>query len=188
MERQAFFFEAFPSSVTIKRWDAKLEDFAPGHGLVDDKERDRYIEGVRRFDFDANLGAYNFDDMPRWKQLSSFVTVDVLSNLGIALGAILAGGDASRVDELESLPYRKRQAEMQQAGSSSNVVPFHEHLPRVAQFAVLPQVYTGTDPALRTRWHMDGTYKLGEMLHRSSTVCDGRFKGASFALLNPQSL
>ncbi len=41
----------------MKKWNKSTEDFEED-SAIDQDETERYAEGVRRYDFDASLGAY----------------------------------------------------------------------------------------------------------------------------------
>eukprot|EP01118_Nematostelium_gracile_P007199 TRINITY_DN2330_c0_g1_i2.p1 TRINITY_DN2330_c0_g1~~TRINITY_DN2330_c0_g1_i2.p1 ORF type:complete len:241 (+),score=71.28 TRINITY_DN2330_c0_g1_i2:312-1034(+) len=48
---------------------------------MDEEENERYAQSVLNFEFDRHLGAYPTDDLQKWKNLSSFITVDIFQKL-----------------------------------------------------------------------------------------------------------
>ena len=62
------------SQVIVRKWDEKIEDLEP----LNEEEEERYIEGVRRMDFDQGLGAFpNDESYITWKQLTSCISKNV---------------------------------------------------------------------------------------------------------------
>ena len=61
----------------MKRWNLQDEDF----DTVVGEERDRYVEGVRRYDFDASLGLYPDESYKAWKGAVYYITPEILDRL-----------------------------------------------------------------------------------------------------------
>lgn len=81
--RSGFFLNFLPSQVRILKWNPSSEDFDIDTELNHD-EMSRYKEGVKRFDFDRFLGAYDRDEKKRlekWKTLSFHINPRLLEIL-----------------------------------------------------------------------------------------------------------
>lgn len=63
----------------MRRWSAEIDVFEQ----LDVDEAERYILGVRRGDFFLNLGPYPDQFIPRWKELSCYVTKDVVERIEV---------------------------------------------------------------------------------------------------------
>ncbi|CAI2365948.1 unnamed protein product [Moneuplotes crassus] len=76
-EKFGFFHYFNKSEVVVKTWNNQHECF---EGLPEGEEL-AYIEGVRNYAFDQNLGAYSQVEYSQWKCLSNYLTKEVISRL-----------------------------------------------------------------------------------------------------------
>ncbi|PRP84601.1 hypothetical protein PROFUN_09274 [Planoprotostelium fungivorum] len=77
--RSSLFMLLKPGQVRLLRWNTSTEDYDLDEEL-DQEEVSRYINGVRKFDFDRFLGPYP-SDSERWKTLSLYITSHVMHHL-----------------------------------------------------------------------------------------------------------
>mmetsp|Transcript_24368 Transcript_24368/g.29755 ORF Transcript_24368/g.29755 Transcript_24368/m.29755 type:complete len:463 (-) Transcript_24368:966-2354(-) len=111
--------------VSIKRWDATTEDFATSSGMSTEEE-ERYKFGVKRMDFDSNLGAYQPEGFGRWLSLTEFINQEVLKRCSLDTNVIISPGDPSIADDLDK--------------SDSTMVPFFQNVARAPRFTELPDL------------------------------------------------
>ncbi|GAQ89890.1 hypothetical protein KFL_005740010 [Klebsormidium nitens] len=70
-----FFVVLKQGQVVVRQWDAPEERLA---ALTDEDQVDRLAGGVRTFQFDAELGAYDLHKYAAWQTLSNFITDEVV--------------------------------------------------------------------------------------------------------------
>jgi A1 cistron-splicing factor AAR2 len=76
--RLGFFVNLARGEVCVRQWDSKADALLP---LPDQDQAQRLAHAVRRFEFDARLGAYPRDSYSRWVALSQYITPTVLTRL-----------------------------------------------------------------------------------------------------------
>jgi A1 cistron-splicing factor AAR2 len=86
--------------VSVFRWDKESEELVR---LGDADEESRYADGVRQFDFDANLGPYPVDLASEWQELTRLATPAILAKVEPVARAIRSkraeyDGDANLQD------------------------------------------------------------------------------------------
>lgn len=61
----------------VRKWDPELQ------GFINLSEADEvcYQEGVRNFDFDKNLGAYDRSEHSKWLSLSNYISQKVIDKI-----------------------------------------------------------------------------------------------------------
>lgn len=64
----------------MRQWNGEDETFETM--LADEEER--YVGGVRNLDFLGNLGPYPMEWWPRWKELSRFMSKDVIERMEVS--------------------------------------------------------------------------------------------------------
>lgn len=64
----------------MKRWDRAEENFIPDDKM-DNDETERYVRGVRHYDFDQFLGPYPAEACAKWKFLAHYITPTLLGRL-----------------------------------------------------------------------------------------------------------
>ncbi|KAL1811567.1 hypothetical protein ACET3Z_021632 [Daucus carota] len=73
----AFFFDATPSQVIVRRWNAEEECFIK----LSEEEEERYAQAVRSLEFDRELGPYALDQFKEWKVLSNYITQSTIERI-----------------------------------------------------------------------------------------------------------
>eukprot|EP01130_Rhizamoeba_saxonica_P018385 TRINITY_DN9176_c0_g1_i1.p1 TRINITY_DN9176_c0_g1~~TRINITY_DN9176_c0_g1_i1.p1 ORF type:complete len:367 (+),score=68.09 TRINITY_DN9176_c0_g1_i1:39-1139(+) len=68
------------NEVKVWKWDPLQEDFITEQ-LMDKDEVDRYKAGVKRFDFDSNLGPYPVQLFKRWYNLSNHINSSTITEI-----------------------------------------------------------------------------------------------------------
>ncbi|GAA0146365.1 RNA splicing factor [Lithospermum erythrorhizon] len=71
------FIDAKPSEVIIRKWDNKEERLLK----IPEEEEERYIEAVKRLEFDRQLGPYTLDQYGEWNRLSNYITKSTIDRL-----------------------------------------------------------------------------------------------------------
>lgn len=65
--------------VIVRNWNANEELFE----CISKEEEERYVGGVRNNDFDGNLGPYPIEWCQRWKELSQFISKEVIERIEV---------------------------------------------------------------------------------------------------------
>ena len=76
-EKFGFFIHFSPSQVVVKKWNKEHECFES----LPESEDIAYTEGVRKYEFDSNLGAYSQAEYQQWNCLSNFISKNVIEAL-----------------------------------------------------------------------------------------------------------
>merc|ERR1712130_944381 len=76
--RSGFFRFMRPQEVSIFQWDHESEELAP---LESSDEQVRYADGVRNFDFDANLGPYPLELRAQWTELTRHASAGLVNKI-----------------------------------------------------------------------------------------------------------
>lgn len=71
--RMGFFVHLAAQEVLVRRWDKSTESLVE----IPADEAHRYAEGVRHFEFDANLGPYPLNTYQKWLSLTNLITKQV---------------------------------------------------------------------------------------------------------------
>ena len=66
--------------VIVKRWSKVDESFLP-ESKMDRDDVERYVQGVRNYDFDQYLGAYPVEACAKWQYLAFYISPAVLEKL-----------------------------------------------------------------------------------------------------------
>ena len=114
-----YFVKTVPGMVQVQRFESSSESFVR---MPEGAELENYKAGVRRFDFDSGLGAY--EENAQWGEVSSFVSEEVLLRCGVPLGQTIVPGDLYDSKHEHKSP----------------VVPFFEGAPRAANFTLMMEL------------------------------------------------
>jgi len=76
--RSGFFLFMRPRDVAVLRWDPETEELVR---LANAEEEARYADGVRGFDFDANLGPYPLELDSQWQELTRHATAELVDKI-----------------------------------------------------------------------------------------------------------
>ncbi|KAM3393488.1 hypothetical protein ACQJBY_014289 [Aegilops geniculata] len=99
-----FFLTTHPSQVVVRKWDAQEERLV----TLSEEEEIRYSEAVKRFEFDDQLGPYNLDSFGDWKQLSSYLSQNVIERLEPIGGEITIALETSWMDRAPQTEMERR--------------------------------------------------------------------------------
>lgn len=76
--RSGFFLYMRPQDVAVLRWDPETEELVR---LDNQDEEMRYADGVRGYDFDANLGPYPHELDTQWQELTRHATAELVDRI-----------------------------------------------------------------------------------------------------------
>ncbi|XP_066348471.1 uncharacterized protein [Miscanthus floridulus] len=102
-----FFLTTHPSEVIVRKWDVQDERLIK----LSEEEDIRYSEAVRRFEFDDQLGPYNLDSYGDWKQLSNYLSPNVIDRLEPIGGEITIAWESSWLDRAPQSDMERRLVE-----------------------------------------------------------------------------
>ena len=95
--RTGFWINIGAGEVIVRRWGTNEEQILPvGVDYLDD-ERESFIAGVRRMEFDDRLGPYPVDQLSVWNRLTSFIsthTVDRIQSVSQVVVSSAAAEDS----------------------------------------------------------------------------------------------
>lgn len=76
--KQGFFIEVNKNKlIHIRKWDNELEDFV----ILKEEDEKNFSIGITNLEFDAFLGNYPFDQIETWKELSNYITGDIIDKI-----------------------------------------------------------------------------------------------------------
>eukprot|EP00850_Spirogloea_muscicola_P018863 SM000177S03196 [mRNA] locus=s177:236766:240520:+ [translate_table: standard] len=108
-----FFVHLARAQVLVRHWNPQEERLVALH---DSAEDERYVRGVRNFDFDSFLGPYDIDHFGTWQRLSSFITAAVIERLEPVGGDITLMAEKAMVDAGPATKHEKSLEEHLQRG------------------------------------------------------------------------
>lgn len=76
--RSGFFLYMKPQDIAVLRWDTETEELVR---LENQDEELRYADGVRGYDFDANLGPYPHELDSEWQELTRCATAELVDKI-----------------------------------------------------------------------------------------------------------
>jgi len=76
--RSGFFLFMHPKDIAVLRWDPEMEELVR---LENQDEEMRYADGVRGYDFDANLGPYPHELDAQWQELTRHATAELVDRI-----------------------------------------------------------------------------------------------------------
>jgi A1 cistron-splicing factor AAR2 len=94
--RQGQFLHTSKSEVIVRHWDSKNEEIAPKDSLSDGA-RLQLIEALNRGRLNEKLGPYPLSDEHLWKNLTSFITPEVLRHCNCCAGACILSNDSADI-------------------------------------------------------------------------------------------
>lgn len=98
-----------------------MEDF---YDQMPDDEMDRFADGVKRFEFDSYLGAYQEDHYSDWISLSNFINpkvLNILEPVGKKISSLLDTGEYGKEEiKKEAKKNAKAQSEFKELSEETN--------------------------------------------------------------------
>lgn len=161
--RTSFFVNIVKGDVFVLKWDAKMEAFE----ILGRGDAAPYVEGVKTFQFDANLGTYPHEKKGQWSQLSEHITNDLVLKLQPIGAQIVASGKALTREEQRQLDEAMQEMGIQDESRQEEIDKFvseaqcyYTTVPR----ALIPR---GSTPAQITSIHMDRSPVLEHMIQKN---------------------
>lgn len=148
--RTSFFIYIHDQDILIRKWNPEEEQFYP-EDKVDEDEMLRYAHGVKRLDFDNNLGAYPMDTYKKWLSLSNFITEDLMKRLQ-PIGAVI---DSS------SKPLTQKEKELLKEDVS---IPASPRNARKPFYTKIPKRIKCSDPKLVAKYNFDKSYIFNQVI------------------------
>eukprot|EP00747_Dinoflagellata_sp_TGD_P193782 gnl/TRDRNA2_/TRDRNA2_60424_c0_seq1.p1 gnl/TRDRNA2_/TRDRNA2_60424_c0~~gnl/TRDRNA2_/TRDRNA2_60424_c0_seq1.p1 ORF type:complete len:423 (+),score=84.04 gnl/TRDRNA2_/TRDRNA2_60424_c0_seq1:55-1269(+) len=189
--RTGFFLCLRPRDVAVFRWDPDGEEL---RRLDDREEEARYADGVRGFDFDANLGPYPISLNTEWAELTRHASGGLVSRIEPIAKAVRSkrAGDGSAVgvtglslddpdpcgeedtpatDDVAMVDANESAQEVSQRATTTSISLSSQMEPNEGGglfFTTVPRARKrkGATPSETTMLHMDRSVQLEEMLNR----------------------
>ncbi|XP_073116266.1 uncharacterized protein [Elaeis guineensis] len=98
------FLTTQPAEVVVRRWHQQDERLMK---LSEDEEY-RYSDAAKRFEFDQQLGPYALDHYGAWKQLSSYITKNVIERIEPIGGDITIAYESGIIDKAPKTAMERR--------------------------------------------------------------------------------
>ncbi|ONM18939.1 AAR2 protein family [Zea mays] len=114
-----FFLTTHQSEVIVRKWDVQEERLIK----LSEEEDIRYSEAVRHFEFDDQLGPYNLDSYGDWKQLSDYLSPNVIERLEPIGGEITIAWESSWMDKAPQSDMERRLVEQLREGKFAKNAP-----------------------------------------------------------------
>ncbi|KAF8048252.1 hypothetical protein N665_2591s0007 [Sinapis alba] len=186
-----FFIDVAPSQVIVRKWNQQDEWLAK----VSEEEEERYSQAVKSLEFDKHLGPYNLSQYGTWKDLSNYITKDVVEKFEPVGGeitviyesAILEGGPKTEMERALDAQMKKSKSG---ASSSSTEQPkgnrfYYTSIPRIVK-------HKGISGQELTSLNLDKTQLLEIVLSKeykaSEDLLLGELQFSFVAFLMGQSL
>eukprot|EP01116_Phalansterium_solitarium_P010923 TRINITY_DN26519_c0_g1_i1.p1 TRINITY_DN26519_c0_g1~~TRINITY_DN26519_c0_g1_i1.p1 ORF type:complete len:307 (+),score=74.75 TRINITY_DN26519_c0_g1_i1:126-1046(+) len=166
--RIGFFVDVHPGEVFVRRWSPATEDFLE-LSEMDKAEVERFIEGVRKFEFDQFLGPYPTQTLQQWTKLSNFITplvLEVLEPVGKKISSVY-----DKIDPKEA-PFLPPDLN---AESNAKHRPFFSDVGRGAPKGLTPQEVT--------RFHLDKSSLIDRVSERYKGDARGLLGELQFAFV-----
>ncbi|KAL8161138.1 hypothetical protein V2J09_012627 [Rumex salicifolius] len=183
-----FYFESAPSEVVVRKWNTQEERLV----RVSDEEGERFSEAVKRLEFDRQLGPYTLTEYGKWKQLSSYITKDIIGSIEPIGGEITIACESRLVDTMPKTT--KEKALTEQLRNSKFAKSFDKDDRRSCFYTQIPRVIKqkGIGGVELTSMNMDKTHLLESILVKEYEGNEDRLLGelqfAFIAFLMGQSL
>jgi A1 cistron-splicing factor AAR2 len=116
--RQGFFFYSKKNELLVRSWDANNEQILP-HSKLSAEQTSALEEALRRGTLNPQLGPYPLEQHSHWRNLSNFISREVLQRAGCGPNCLLDPGEAP---ELEA---EIRMQQDSQQGSSPRLQDLH---------------------------------------------------------------
>lgn len=136
--RQGFFIMVGNKDIHVKRWDSSQEEILPRHDLSEESLRNLH-HALAVGELNAFLGPYPLQQHHTWRNITNFISLDVLNRADCLLCSLLYPGDDSDVLVLERTP---AQSTRNKHGSSTSeaVKPYFPDSARIARFSDLQMI------------------------------------------------
>jgi len=127
MFKVGFFIFAKPGDVIVKKWDEELQDFID---IDNTEEGGRFRSSAKNLELDFYLAAYPLERANLWKELSSYITPDVLDKLEPIGKKILSTGaeynNREMEEEVEGEVDEKKEAKKEEFNAIGGTIYFTE--------------------------------------------------------------
>lgn len=136
--RQGFFIMVGNKDIHVKRWDSSQEEILPRIDLSEASLRNlRHSLAIG--ELNEYLGPYPLQQHHTWKNITNFISVDVLERTDCSLCSLIYPGDDSDVLVLERTPAQTTRNK--HGGHSSEAVkPYFPDSARIARFSDLQMI------------------------------------------------
>ncbi|XP_064985493.1 uncharacterized protein LOC135625095 isoform X1 [Musa acuminata AAA Group] len=111
-----FFLTTHPAEVVVRKWHHQEERLIK----VSEDEEGRYSEAVRRLEFDPHLGPYALDRHGEWKQLSNYITQNIIERIEPIGGDIMIAYESGLIDRVPISVMERRLMEQLKDSKFSN--------------------------------------------------------------------
>ena len=125
--RQGFFLEFSGPQIMIKQWDTVQEEISPT-SEISEASYNQLIKDLDRGALNDNLGPYPIHQHHIWKNVSNFISADVLARADCSPGTLIYPGDDSDISERIPTTKQKMRPPIQA------MKPFYPGAARVANF------------------------------------------------------
>jgi len=135
--RQGFFIMVGSKDILVKRWDSSQEEILPRHDLSEESLRGLH-HALAVGELNAFLGPYPLQQHHTWRNITNFISLDVLNRADCSLCSLIYPGDDSDVLVLERTP-------AQSSRSKGNTIteavkPYFPDSARIARFSDLQMI------------------------------------------------
>eukprot|EP00201_Polytomella_parva_P023203 CAMPEP_0175043886 /NCGR_PEP_ID=MMETSP0052_2-20121109/3469_1 /TAXON_ID=51329 ORGANISM="Polytomella parva, Strain SAG 63-3" /NCGR_SAMPLE_ID=MMETSP0052_2 /ASSEMBLY_ACC=CAM_ASM_000194 /LENGTH=177 /DNA_ID=CAMNT_0016307061 /DNA_START=40 /DNA_END=570 /DNA_ORIENTATION=+ len=86
--------------VSVWRFDGSTEEL---EGIINEDEKERFVEGVRRHDFDSGMAPYDLARLHQWRMLAQFISEPVIKKLSPISGVISVMAEGVEEEEEETI-------------------------------------------------------------------------------------
>jgi len=136
--RQGFFIMVGNKDIHVKRWDSSQEEILPRIDLSESSLRNLH-HSLAIGELNEYLGPYPLQQHHTWKNITNFISLDVLDRADCSLCSLIYPGDDSDVLVLERTPAQTTRNK--HGGHSSEAVkPYFPDSARIARFSDLQMI------------------------------------------------
>ncbi|KAK1320747.1 hypothetical protein QJS10_CPA03g00497 [Acorus calamus] len=183
-----FFITAKPSEVIVRKWHQQEERLIK---LFEDEE-ERYVVAVKKMEFDHQLGPYALDRYGEWRQISNYITKDIVERIEPIGGEITIANEAGLIDTVPKTAMERNLVE--QLRNSKFSKPAEKSHKRGCYYTSIPHVikHKGMSVEELTSLNLDKTQLLETTLMKDFGGAEDKLLGelqfAFIAFLMGQSL
>ncbi|XP_010528522.1 PREDICTED: protein AAR2 homolog isoform X2 [Tarenaya hassleriana] len=184
-----FFVDAGPSQAIVRKWDHQEERLTK----VSEEEEERYAQAIRNLEFDRYLGPYNLSQYATWKQLSNYITKDIVEKIEPVGGeitviyesSILKGGPKTSMEKALDEQLKTSKFKVTSIEQSTGQRCYYTSIPRIIK-------RKGMSGQELTSMNLDKTQLLESILSKeyggSEELLLGELQFSFVAFLMGQSL
>ncbi|KAK1298743.1 hypothetical protein QJS10_CPB14g00318 [Acorus calamus] len=183
-----FFVTAKPSEVIVRKWHQQEERLIK----LSEDEEERYVVAVKKMEFDHQLGPYALDRYGEWRQISNYITEDIVERIEPIGGEITIANEAGLIDTVPKTAMEKNLVE--QLRNSNFSKPAEKSYKRGCYYTSIPNVikHKGMSVEELTSLNLDKTQLLETTLMKDFGGAEDKLLGelqfAFIAFLMGQSL